>query len=138
MKGRLKHKWKWKHLFPELNDKKTAFFLMSVSQSEDDNIFHNAPVLIFIVTTDQTFNDESCACAAQNMMLAAWSLGIGSCWIGFAKFLEVDAAILTDLRVPEGHHIAAALTFGYPHKIPKTTFRKPLSTIIHRIDDHKL
>jgi nitroreductase len=130
----LKHKWKWKFRYPELTDQRIIFFLREISQSENDTIFHNAPVLVLVVTTDQAFNDESCACAAQNMMLAAWSLGIGSCWIGFIKFLEADPKILSKLGIPEDYHISASLTFGYPEKIPKASFRKPTATIIRHIE----
>jgi len=131
----LKHKWKWKRAFPELNDKRTALFLSAVSQSSSDEIFHDAPVLVFLITTGEIFNDESCACAAQNMMLAAWSLGLGSCWIGFAKFLEIDTNVIANLGVPEEYHIAAALTFGYPQKTTqRAPIRKPTATIIKWIE----
>ena len=48
--------------------------------------------------------------ATQNMVIAAWALGIGSCWIvGF----EEDKAKQI-LRVPEDWKIIALVTFGYP------------------------
>jgi len=130
----LKRKWKWKRTFSELNDPRTILFLRAISESSDDEIFHDAPALVFIITTEEIFNDESCACAAQNMMLAAWSLGLGSCWIGFSKFLEIDTNALTNLGVPEGYHIAAALTFGYPQKTQRAQIRKPTATVIKWIE----
>jgi len=33
-----------------------------------------------------TWAVEDCALAAQNLMLAGWSLGLGSCWIGNVQF----------------------------------------------------
>jgi nitroreductase len=57
-----------------------------------------------------------CALAAQNMMLAAKSLRIGSCWIGLAIPLEKVRKIISQLGVLEGHRLMAALIFGYPTK----------------------
>lgn len=48
--------------------------------------------------------------AAQNMLLAAWADGVGSCPNGVADRESMDAA----LGVPEGAQIAAVLSFGYP------------------------
>lgn len=78
------------------------------------HIFHRAPALVFIVAPRAPFVVEDCSCAAENMMLAARSLGIGSCWIGFANMLGDDEGTLGELKVPEGHGIVAALVFGYP------------------------
>jgi len=129
----LKHRRKWKKRFSELEDDRMVLFLRAVAGSTQDVVFHHAPALVFILTTDELFNDESCACAAQNMMLAAWSLGVGSCWIGFAKFLESDPAVMQELKVPEGYHISAALTFGYPERVPQPPLRHPTATVINWI-----
>ncbi len=55
-------------------------------------------------------------------MLAAKSLGLGSCWIGLAKHLEEDEEFLKEAGVPEGYRLVAPLIFGYPadgeHKAP--------------------
>jgi nitroreductase len=48
--------------------------------------------------------------AAQNMMLAAWNDGVGSCPNGVA-----DAAAMGDvLGLADDDHFAVVLTFGYP------------------------
>lgn len=53
-------------------------------------IFYHAPVLIFICATAQgPWIVQDCALAAENLMLAAYAAGLGSCWIGLAQsFLE--------------------------------------------------
>ena len=48
------------------------------------NIFYNAPLLIFVSGVKSPYAIYDCSMAAQNMMLAAYTLGIGSCWIGTA------------------------------------------------------
>ena len=54
---------------------------------EEDLFFYNAPLLVLICAKPGRFTAVDCACAAENMMLAARSLGIGSCWIGFADMV---------------------------------------------------
>jgi nitroreductase len=44
------------------------------------------------------------------MMLAAWELGVGSCWVGYFNADEVREA----LSLPEGVCITALLPLGYP------------------------
>ncbi len=81
------------------------------------NVFYNAPLLILIFATPDAMAPEcECALAAENMMLAGRSLGIGSCFIGLALALGSDPATLEDLKVPGGHRLVAPLIFGYPVK----------------------
>lgn len=50
------------------------------------HIFYHAPVLIVISAAEPSdWAVEDCALAAQNLMLAAYAAGLGSCWIGFAQ-----------------------------------------------------
>ena len=81
------------------------------------NIFYNAPVLILIFAAPKGHSHQDvCAAAAENMMLAARSLGIGSCWIGFGMPLGSDQDTLAELKVPEGYRLMVPLIFGYPVK----------------------
>ena len=49
-------------------------------------IFYHAPVLILIsANTDGEEVIEDCALAAENLMLAAYAAGLGTCWIGLAQ-----------------------------------------------------
>jgi len=59
--------------------------------------------------------------AFQNMVLAAWSLGVGSCWVG--SFNEQKIKEL--LKVPDKWKIVALVTFGYPDEQPKQRKKKP-------------
>ena len=59
--------------------------------------------------------------ALENMALAAWSLGIGSCWIG--SFNEEKTKEL--LKIPEDWKVVALVTFGYPAEQPKPRKKKP-------------
>ena len=86
------------------------------------HIFHHAPALVLIFAPKAIAVENDCSCAAENMILAAQSLGLGSCWIGFANSLSTDKKTLEELKAPKGHQIMAAVVFGYPtnaaHKAP--------------------
>ena len=131
----LKRRWIYQLFAKDLRNKKVLQSLYVLSMAEKDAIFYNAPVLIFIVTKKGLFNNESCACCAQNMMLAAHSLGIGSCWIGYANFLERNNQIASEIGIPSDMHIVAALIFGYPKKEKKQIpIRKPMADVINWIE----
>lgn len=131
----LKKKSILKYKFKELKDEKVVQLLGGAALAKIDIIFFNAPVLVFIITKDHLFYNESCSCCAQNMMLAAHSLDLGSCWIGFASVLGMRKEILKKIGVPDNYHIAAALIFGHPkEKSKKPSIRKVESDIINWIE----
>lgn len=52
--------------------------------------------------------------AVENMILAAWQTGIGSCWI-----VSVDKKRMRELlKVPEHYKIDSVLALGYPAETP--------------------
>jgi nitroreductase len=68
--------------------------------------------------------------AIQNMILAAWSQGIGSNWVGFNNLPEVNPL----LGIPQEVSVLAILPFGYPaDSIGKgQKKRKPLSQVAYQ------
>jgi nitroreductase len=98
------------------------------------NIFYNAPLLIFVSGIKSPYAVYDCSMAAQNMMLAAYTLGIGSCWIGTAVGLANDPKVKVNLGVPEDHEVHAAIIFGYPKGgFPKAPKKSP-AQILKKID----
>ncbi|MCS7112706.1 MAG: nitroreductase family protein [Nitrososphaerota archaeon] len=66
--------------------------------------------------------------ALQNLVLAAWELELGTCWIGV---FHEEQELKKVLRVPEEARIVAMITVGYPaEKKEPVTDRKPLQQII--------
>jgi len=66
--------------------------------------------------------------AIQSMVLAAWDLGIGTCWV--TNFYE--DAVKDILGAPQRMKLVTVMPFGYP-KEPKTNrpkIRKPLEEIV--------
>ena len=81
--------------------------------------YYHAPTLV-IVSNDPTqwWAGMDCACAIENMFLAATSLGIGSCWINQLGTTCDDPevrAFITSLGVPENHKVYGCVALGYAH-----------------------
>jgi len=90
----------------------------------DNNIFYNAPVLILVFAAPNALTPlEDGALCAENMMLAAASIGVGSCWMGFANPISMSPAALKELNVPADHKLVAPIIFGYPAKEPTPNHR---------------
>jgi nitroreductase len=68
------------------------------------------------------------AIALEHMVLTAWELGIGSCWIGWFDEKKVKKL----LSIPQGEEVIALLTLGYPKekKPPLPKHRKRLEEIV--------
>ena len=68
------------------------------------HIFYHAPVMILIsANAEGPWIVEDCALAAENLMLAAHAIGLGTCWIGFAQGF---------LNTPDGKSCSAFLRRG--------------------------
>ena len=65
--------------------------------------------------------------AVEHMVLAAWSLGYGTCWIG--AFYEDQVKEL--LGVPEEMTVVNLLPIGVPDQAPEARGRKALNEIFH-------
>lgn len=89
-----------------------------------DPVFHEAPVVIFITAPkDNEWAALDIGMCAQNIMLAATSLGLSSCPIGFGKFVE-KTKDYSKLRIPETDQVQIAITIGYGDENPEIHERK--------------
>ncbi len=90
-------------------------------QDKNFNLLYNAPVLILVIgIKNNALTDYDCSMCAGNMMLAAHSLGIGSCWIGGAAVIQQSEELMAELKIPQNYKIVAPLIFGYPGTMPPT------------------
>lgn len=79
--------------------------------------YYHAPTLV-IVSNEPTqwWAGMDCACAIENMFLAAQSLGIGSCWINQLGTTCDDPEVrefITALGVPANHKVYGCVALGY-------------------------
>jgi len=102
-------------LEPMKNASKKASDFLGFLKTKGTSMFYDAPLLIIILgNKNSPTADFDCSMAAQNMMLAAHSKGIGSCWIGGLLPALMDEKILNEIGVPQGNKAVAPLIFGYP------------------------
>jgi nitroreductase len=89
------------------------------------NFFYHAPLLVIITgPRENHWISSDAALAAQNMMLYAASINLGSCFIGMAKIIEQDKALLKELHIGEDQIIAASVVCGYPDEKPAVKEKK--------------
>lgn len=70
---------------------------------------------------------HSIAAAFENMILAAWSYGIGSVWLGVPLLVEDEVNDV--LSPPSGLELAGILALGYPAEQPKPRRRKSVDEV---------
>ena len=73
------------------------------------------------------FTIQNCAAAAQNMLLEAQSLGLGTRWIG--AFEEDDVREV--FRIPTEVRPQIIIAVGYPEQVPDKPSKYPLETIVY-------
>lgn len=94
------------------------------------HVFFHAPTVVVVsyeAGEEDIFVEMDCGMAVQNILLAAQSMGIGSCTIGFSRFLLLSpegVELLKGLKVPEGYRHLCAVSLGYPQEEhPKMPYR---------------
>lgn len=106
---------------------KLAYVIANHLDRGPDYNFYGATALILASShRDSPFAKEDCACALENIFLAANSLGIGSVWINQLKDICDEPAIrdvLRMLKVPENNLVFGVAALGYPASAPTAPTR---------------
>lgn len=87
------------------------------------------PAAVVLVSNDRRNKDgiQDSSCAAQNIMLAAHSLGIGSVWINALMTICDEPEVremLREFQLPDRHIVWAAIAMGYPRQPGKLLAKK--------------
>jgi len=94
-------------------------FVKERAKTKEDAIFYSAPLVIFILgDKDNHWSTIDCSLAAENMMLAAKSLGIASCPIGMARYIKDEKDFIEKLDFSENYELILTLVFGYADEKP--------------------
>ena len=92
--------------------------IMKRYEELEDPIYYSAPAIIFVIGKDR-YGDLSCPLACENMMLAAYSLGLGTCWVQFGSLVADNEEITKELELKEDEKIFGPIVVGYPRVIPE-------------------
>ena len=95
-----------------------------------EGCFRGAPVMVFIARDlSYDFSAYDCGLMAQNMMLSAWSLGVGSICLGSpVRFLtdnDLCRPYLDRLNFSDGYELALCVGLGYADEAPEAKLRNP-------------
>lgn len=105
-------------------------WIKAMGQNPDLHIFYKAPVVVLVSTRIGAMSPKvDCAAAIQNMLLAAESLDIGSCWIGLARYYFSLQEELPLLGIPEGYEPFYAVTLGYKAQRPSRALPRKKDTV---------
>jgi len=69
------------------------------------------------------------AIAAENMVLQATELGLGTCYIGWTDKPKIKNL----LNIPDDYVVPFVITLGYPDEKPSETSRKKMGDILKRV-----
>lgn len=90
--------------------------------------YYGAPTIVLVFASQDNLNhDRDGSLVLGNMMLAAHSVGLGSCWINREDAMfetEEGKQIIQKLGLPEGVVGVGALALGYPKGEAKAKPRK--------------
>lgn len=107
------------HMRATISGSPHAGHFQSHLDNPDFHIFYHAPVLILIsAIAEGPWIVEDCALAAENLMLAAYAAGLGSCWIGFAQSFLNTPDGKTALGLPAPWISIAPIILGRPKANP--------------------
>jgi len=98
------------------------------------DMIRTAPVTIAVLLDTEAGYDrvkdiQAIGACAQNILLAAHSLGLGACWIGRVRDEQVEAV----LGAKENEELMMLVPIGYPVSTPPPKERKPLTELVRRI-----
>lgn len=105
----------------------TEIFKVAMPKMAEDpgfkNMFRNAPAVIFIASPKNGSGQLDCGMLGENMILAAQSMGLGTCPLGgpiaFMKNNADAKPYLDKLDIPEDYELLYAIAVGYPDENPE-------------------
>lgn len=120
----------WRFVIVESQEKRQQLGQL-VTQMD---MIRTAPVTIAVLLDTEAGYDrikdiQAIGACAQNMLLAAHSLGLGACWIGRVRDEQVERV----LGAGEHEELMMLIPIGYPAESPPPKERKPLADLVRRI-----
>lgn len=129
--GRNLQTWKFTVLVSASKIQELKNAIQEVAQEQDIKQFYGFenPTTLILISNDRRNENgiQDSACAAENMMLAATSYGLGSVWLNHLKTICDEPQIrsfLNDCEIPKNHNVWAMVALGYPAEEGKKLGKK--------------
>lgn len=105
------------------------------------NIFVNAPCVVCIAyDTKYDMAQIDCGLLGENIILAAWAKGIGSCCLGSSARWILDSPsakpYLDQMAFSEGYELLYCIALGYPDESPEAKPRREDMIKFIDVNDH--
>jgi nitroreductase len=103
-------------LSPNNFDQRLAHGINTIVSYEHWDTFLHAPAVIIVLGDQRGIGEPviDCSLAAHNMVLAAHSLGLGTCYIGFAKMVNSLPELRRELGIEWPFKVMTSVAVGYP------------------------
>jgi len=121
-------------LLAEVNEVFKAINAKQIARDKSfKNMFRNAPNIIIICTPANGGGEVDAGMLGQNIMLAAQSIGLGTCCLGgIVRFIQTNPKIeffREALGIPIDYKINYIIAVGYPDETPDAKPRDPSKVI---------
>ena len=83
-----------------------------------DAIYYDAHVFVFVLGSGG-HAEMDCPMVCLNMMLAAYSLGVGSIWVSHGLLGLEDPGMRADLGIKDDDQVFGPVLMGYPRIMPR-------------------
>jgi len=98
--------------------------------TDHGTFIQSAACAIVVCCRDTKYYLEDGCAATENMLVAAASLGIGSCWVAGDK-KPYCGAVLALLNVPSAFKLISIIALGYPTSKEEVLEKRPLKEVLH-------
>ena len=114
--------------FVVIDDETIIQQIASESMAFGINLFVRYAPLIIVIYMFATHRwvEVDCGICAENMMLEAHSLGVGSCFIGAFN----ESGVKNILGIPANAHVVGLIAFGFPAEVKETHARLSLEELV--------
>ena len=98
--------------------------------TDHGTFIQSAACAIIVCCRDTKYYLEDGCAATENMLVAAASLGVGSCWVAGDK-KPYCAAVLGLLNIPSSFKLVSIVALGYPTGTEAALEKRPLAKVLH-------
>ena len=121
-----KNKQPWE--FVAITEKQTLSKLASIMVYGE--FIRDAAACILVLCEDTEFYLEDGCAATENILIAAKSQGIGTCWIAGDK-KEYVKKVLDAVKAPGGYRLVSVISLGYSQEKVMPKAKRELKEVLH-------